>query len=52
MESEAELSGSEGVSADEEELEEENEYEEDEGANLDVPDSDTELRKQVNKAHM
>ena len=52
MESEAELSGSEGISADEEELEGENEYEEDEGADLDVPDSDTELRKQVNKAHM
>ena len=52
MESEAELSGSEGVSTDEEELEGENNYEEDEGAGLDVPDSDTELRNQVNKAHM
>lgn len=51
MESEAELSGSEGVSADEEEGGED-EYEEEEGADLDVPTSDTELRKQVNKAHV
>ena len=52
MESEAELSVSEGVSTNKEELEGENDCEEDEGASLDVPDFDTKLRNQVNKAHM
>lgn len=54
VESEAELSGSDvGSDKDEEDyLYAGQDYEEDEGAGSDLPLSDSELREQVNKAHM
>lgn len=51
VESEAELSGSD-IGDDDEEDEGQDEYEEDEAAGSDVPDSENVLWDQVNKAHM